>query len=108
MNIVCENYLFLFLYRNKPIHKRIGKHTANKMPDFKFPPKNPEIVPTSVGPLAQPRSPAKANSANIAVLPGSVLAARLNVPGQNRPTDNPHRPHPISESAGIGESEAIR
>ena len=50
------------------------------------------IIPTTVGPLEHPKSPAKAIKAYMAVPPpGSFSAAKLKVPGQKIPTVKPHK-----------------
>ncbi len=60
------------------------------MPAFKSFPERPDISPANVGPAEQPRSPARASKANIAVPPPRMRAeARLNVPGQKIPTAKP-------------------
>jgi len=59
-----------------------------------------------VGPEEQPKSPARARKANIAVPPPRMEAdAILKVPGHMIPTDRPHIPQPISPSAGWGDRE---
>ena len=86
-----------------------GKTVAARMPAFMFSPKASETKPTRVGPEEQPRSPASARSANIAVPPvRSEDAARLKVPGHIMPTEKPHIAQPIRLSNGQGESEASR
>lgn len=53
------------------------------------------------GPVAHPKSPAKAKKANMAVPPkGNLYAAKLNVPGQKSPTENPQREHPKRDRGG--------
>ena len=95
--------------KNIPIIKAIGKIRAARNPIFKLSLKMPETVPTRVGPDEQPRSPARARNANIAVPPADAFsAARLKTPGQRIPTESPHNPHPIRDRTGIGEKEAIR
>ena len=80
---------------NKQISKMIGNAIAAKMPTFKFPPAAPDTNPTTVGPEEQPRSPASAKSANIAVPPrGRRLDALLNVPGHIMPTEKPQSAQP--------------
>ena len=65
-------------------------------------PAAPDIKPTSVGPPEQPRSPASAISANIAVPPaGSALTPVENAPGHIMPTEKPHTPQPIKPSTGL-------
>ena len=68
-----------------------------------------DTVPTTVGPIEHPTSPANAKNANIAVPPLLIFADdMLNVPGQRIPTAKPHRPHPSKLNKGSGESEMIR
>ena len=74
----------------------MGKIIAASMPGFIFPPARFDIMPTRVGPLEQPKSPARASIANIAVPPvRSDTAALLKVPGHIIPTESPHNPQPI-------------
>lgn len=69
---------------------------ATNSPDLMLPFIAFETIPTTVGPTEQPRSPASANIANIAVPPlGHSSAARLNAPVHKTPTAKPHSPHPI-------------
>ena len=97
-------------YTHLDVYKRqIGKIIAAVSPIFRSPPAAPETAPTSVGPVEQPRSPASASSANIAVPPdGYFAAARLSVPGHMMPAARPHSAQPTSEIAGNGASEASR
>ena len=68
-----------------------------------------ETLPTTVGPIEHPTSPASAKKANIAVEPLFIFEADiLNVPGQSIPTDRPHKLHPIRLNIGQGDSEIIR
>lgn len=63
-------------------------------------------MPTNVGPDEQPRSPASANSANIAVPPRrNDAAARLNDPSHMMPTEKPQTAQPIRLVTGQGEGE---
>ena len=51
---------------------------AERMPIFRLSRKAPETKPTRVGPVEQPRSPASASRANLAVTPSrNETAARL-------------------------------
>ncbi len=87
----------------------IGKITAQRIPNCKFPPNTPDINPATLGPEEQPRSPASARRANIVVPPNFTLsAARENVPGQNTPTEKPQRIQPIRPTAGEGERPIMR
>ena len=66
-------------------------------------------MPTTVGPAEQPKSPASARNANIAVPPPRILAdAKLKVPGHRIPTDKPQIPQPISPSTGRVDKEIKR
>ena len=79
----------------------IGNNIAINNPTLILPLKPFATMPTIVGPDAQPKSPASAISAYIAVpAVGITFAAMLKVPGQNIPTENPHRAHPISPKIG--------
>ena len=85
------------------MRNRIGKMIADKMPTFKLSPKWLETIPTRVGPLEQPKSPANAISANIAVPPPRMEAeALLKDPGHKIPTDSPHNAQPINPKIGDG------
>lgn len=92
-----------------PRINKIGNIIAPKIPAFKLSEKALDTSPTKVGPPEQPRSPANARNANMAVPPPRIEAeAILKVPGHNMPTDNPHKPQPISPRTGYGESDIIK
>ena len=79
------------------------------MPIWRLPSNASAARPTSVGPLVQPKSPARAKSANIAVPPlGSSEDAMLNEPGQRIPTDRPHIPQPASATIELVDKVIIR
>ena len=68
---------------------------AAKIPCFKFPPIRSVAMPTTLGPLPQPRSPARAKKANMAVPPRRMdLAPMEKQPGHMIPTERPHRAQP--------------
>lgn len=93
----------LYLLINK--HKSIiaGKIIADKIPIWRLLLKFPETKPARVGPPEHPRSPARANIANITVPPLLIAAEDLlNVPGHNTPTENPHKAQPTRPIAGTG------
>ena len=69
--------LTCFLLINKQIISVIGKIIAVKMPTFIFPLAISDIAPTRDGPEEQPKSPARASKANIAVPPLRRDAAAL-------------------------------
>ena len=95
--------------RTSPIISTIGKIIAAKIPTLRSSLNRADTVPTTVGPIEQPTSPANARKANIAVPPRlSVAADKLKVPGQRIPTAKPHRPQPSKMIRGSGESEIIR
>ena len=99
----------LFLLNNIPAKSSTGKTAAAKIPILKLSLNNPEMLPTSVGPPEQPRSPPNANNANIAVPPlGMAAAARLKVPGHIIPTDRPQTAHASKLICGIGIKEMHR
>ena len=86
-----------------------GKTIAHARPALRLSEQAPETIPTIVGPLEQPISPARAKSANIAVPPfGSLAEAMQNTPGHIIPTESPHKAQPISERTGTGERTVIR
>ena len=88
---------------SKQIISVMGKIIAVKMPTFIFPLATSEIAPTREGPEEQPKSPASASKANIAVPPlRREAAALLNVPGHIMPTEAPHSAHPIRLIIGEG------
>ena len=92
-----------------PRINRIGKIIAAIMPVLRLSLNRLDTVPTTVGPIEHPTSPANAKNANIAVQPLLIFADdMLNVPGQRIPTAKPHRPHPSKLNKGSGESEMIR
>lgn len=106
----CFGLLFTYPFNNSSARiKAAGKTTPNIIPCFMSPPKTSAIVPTRVGPAAQPKSPPKASKANIAVPPLLAYAAATeNVPGHIIPTEKPTIPHPVKDNHGKGDSEIIR
>ena len=101
--------LLIIMHIIIPRISRIGKIIAAIMPILRLSLIRLDTVPTTVGPIEHPTSPASAKKANIAVPPLLILADdMLNVPGQRIPTARPHRPHPIRLNIGNGESEIIR
>ena len=77
-----------------------GKQIAARIPARSCPPARLETFPTRVGPREQPRSPARAKKANMAVPPFILAEARLNVPGQSMPTEKPQRAQPARPAGG--------
>ena len=78
-----------------------GTASPNAIPVRILPPKASESAPTAEGPAVQPRSPARASSANIAVPPfGMRSDANENVPGHMMPTNSPTAPQPSSPIHG--------
>ena len=68
-----------------------------------------ETAPAKVGPPEQPRSPASASRANMAVPPPLMeAAALLKVPGQRMPTEKPQTAQPTSPATGLGIREMQR
>ena len=83
-----------------------GNIAASKSPALSEP-KASEAIPTAIGPAAAPMFPVKDSAANMGVpLPGKLRAARLTVPGQNIPAENPHKPNPKNDTAGTVGSAA--
>ena len=61
------------------------------MPILRLLPQALETNPARVGPPEQPRSPARASKANMAVPPRGIMEeALLKVPGHRIPTEKPH------------------
>ena len=86
-----------------------GNRVATKIPIFRLLFAHDDTNPTILGPAVQPRSPPSASSANIAVPPLVSIADEIEkVPGHIIPTQNPQIEQPISDSAGIGESDTIK
>ena len=80
---------------------------AARMPVF-ISPVAELIRPTKVGPPLQPRSPASASMANMAVPPrGRLAVAVLKVPGQRMPTENQQRAQPKRLRSGDASAPAI-
>ena len=76
---------------------------AARIPILRLFPTLLDTKPASVGPPEQPRSPASASNANIAVPPPLMDAeAMLNVPGHMIPTENPQTAQPTRLSIGTG------
>ena len=72
-------------------------------------PITPDTIPTNVGPVEQPTSPASAISANMAVPPfGRAADALLKVPGHMIPTDSPHAAQAMRLSPGTGRRDIPR
>ena len=95
--------------KNIPASSSTGKTIAASSPGWSTPPDAPATIPTSVGPDEQPRSPANAISAYMAVPPiGNIRAAMLNVPGQKMPTEKPHNAQPTIPHTGEGANAANR
>ena len=87
----------------------IGKTVATRMPTFRLSFAIDDTKPTRLGPALQPRSPPSASSANIAVPPLVSIADEIeNVPGHIIPTQKPQIEQPISDRAGIGESDTTK
>ncbi len=67
------------------------------------------IADQCLHPPEQPRSPPRANNANIAVPPFRMTAdALLKLPGHIIPTDRPQIAHPSRDSCGSGDREISR
>ena len=82
--------------------------TAANTPRFISSLRKSVATPTTVGPKEQPKSPAKAKNANIAVPPlGNFSDAKENAPGHITPTEKPHIAQPTKEKAGLPENDAI-
>ena len=95
--------------RIRPKIRIAGNAVAKSNPVFRSPPTASAIVPTMEGPMAAPRSPAKARKANIAVPPfGHFCAEMLIVPGHMIPTAKPQSAQPTRPRIEIGESAAKR
>jgi len=78
------------LQRKIKKNKSAGKTIADNMPIFKLSLARNDTNPMSVGPVAHPMSPARANSAKIGVPPrGSNAVDVLKVPGQSILTERP-------------------
>ena len=92
------------VFENRQRSSIVGKMIPAKIPNFIFPLAALETMPTKVGPLEHPISPANASKANIAVPPvGSETDALLKGPGHIMPTDRPQMAHPIKLRTGCGE-----
>lgn len=86
---------------------QIGNIVAANSPFFKSSPAASATFPTTAGPAVEPRSPANAKNANIAVPPvGHFREERLIVPGHMIPTASPQREHPISPSIAQDANDA--
>ena len=88
---------------------KTGKTIAKRIPILKFSWNIFDVAPTTVGPMEQPKSPAKANMANMGVPPlGQALDDILMVPGQRIPTEKPVIAQPINESIGKKDKEVSK
>ena len=97
--IFCSSIAYysfdVFSIKSKPSRRIKGKIKAIMKPTLKLLLKWLETKPTIEGPTEHPRSPARANNANINVPPLLITAeALLKEPGQSIPTENPHIAHP--------------
>ena len=108
-DVIRLNYISFFLLKIKHIKRTIGNATADSMPIFILSLKVFATKPTSVGPPLQPKSPAKANKANIAVPPvRKEAAALLKLPGHIIPTERPQMEQPIRLIIGEGHKLMIK
>ena len=102
-------YCFIFLLRKIPASISTGKMIAASIPAFRLSPIWLETNPASVGPEEQPRSPARARNANMAVPPPLMAAAALlKLPGQRIPTEKPHTAQPARLRTGNGAKDMQR
>ena len=87
----------------------VGKIVAKSKPNFKFPPTASAILPTIVGQIDAPKSPASAKNANIIVPPlGHFCEEMLIVPGHIIPTAKPHTAQPIKPSIATDDKDASK
>ena len=94
---------------NIPSTNKTGNAMAANIPFLKSLDCILDRYPTNVGPPEQPKSPARASSANIAVPPFRMDAdALLKLPGHIIPTDKPQIAHPTSDKKGVGAKEIQR
>ena len=86
-----------------------GKDVAASKPVLRLPPAISERLPTKVGLVMAPKSPANAKKANIAVPPvGHLWADMLIDPGHIIPTVIPQRAQPASPKMGTGDKDATK
>ena len=101
---IISVFYFLLHKTSTQTAMSIGNTAAVPIPIPSLSPAAAAAAPASVGPAVQPTSPANASKENTSVPPLTYrLAVRLTVPGQNIPTEKPHKPQPISASTGLGE-----
>ena len=95
--------------RSRPTASPTGKITPKSIPPFSDPPATASVQRlTTAGPPMQPRSPARARRANMAVPPPRrATAERLKVPGQKMPTEKPQSPHPTRDRRGDPDRAAV-
>lgn len=92
-----------FFSADRPSSKSAGNIIAARIPILRLLSNRLETSPARVGPPLQPRSPASASIANIAVPPPRIaMEALLYVPGHIIPTEKPHTAQPIRFIAGTG------
>ena len=102
-----RDFVCNFFIKNNDIISNMGKITAAKPPFLIFSSKRLVAKPTTVGPKEQPKSPARASIANIAVPPlGKLSEASENEPGHITPTEKPQKAQPAREKAGFPENDA--
>ena len=85
-----------------------GNIPPNKRPVCRLSPAFCEIIPTRLGPIEPPKSPAIARRANKAVPPvGIFFEEMLSVPGHIMPIENPQSTQPASATTALCDNEAI-
>ena len=87
----------------------VGKAVAKSKPVFRSPPTASAIPPTIAGLTVAPRSPAKAQKANIAVPPFGHFCYEMQiVPGHIIPAAKPQSAQLIRPIIETGDSDANR
>ena len=109
--VVLYYFSFMLFFPNRitAITRTIGKMHPTPIPAFILSPVIWLMRPTSPGPIAPPKSPAMARSANISVPPAGNLFEEMEmVPGHIMPTEKPQNIHPSNPSSGSDEREVRR
>ena len=104
-----DNLLNFFLRIIKLKINTNGNIVATSNPILRLPPNILEMFPTIVGLMVEPKSPAKAKNANIAVPPlGHFCEEILIVPGHIIPTAIPQIAQPANPIIGKEDNDANR
>lgn len=108
----CPYFGNLLNFRSRTSNTKIsinGNTVATSSPILRLPPVILETLPTIVGLMVAPKSPAKAKNANIAVPPlGHFCEEMLIDPGHIIPTEIPQNAQPANPIIGKEDRDAVK